>query len=138
MSSSGTFRINVSEVERLQAAMKEYQGSVEDAINDVLHNQAGDLIQEQIRRLIPVSGKTWKGKSPPAKTSTSLSNVPENLAITVTTAKKYQYLYFPDDGSNTRRHYGNQQFFARGGDAATEEIVDRCITKLINNFENEV
>lgn len=138
MSGSGPFRIDASEIERLQTAMKEYQGNVEDAINSVLHNQAGDLIQEQIRRLIPESGKTWKGKSSPAKTSKSLTNVPENLAITVTTAKKYQYLYFPDDGSNTRRHYGNQQFFASGGDAATEEIVDRCITKLINNFENEV
>lgn len=135
---SEVFRINVAEIERLQTAMKEYQGNIEEAINDVLHNQAGDLIQEQIKRLIPVSGKTWKGKSRPAKTSKSLLNVPANLSITVTTAKKYQYLYFPDDGSNTRRHYGNQQFFARGGDAATEEIVDRCIMKLINNFENEV
>lgn len=135
---SANFRINVAEVERLQTAMKEYQGNAEDAINDALHNEAGDLIQEQVKRLMPVSGKSWRGKKPAAKTSQSLQGIPANLAITVTTKKNYQYLYFPDDGTNTRRHVGNQQFFARGGEAATADIVDRCVAKLINKFENEV
>lgn len=135
---SGVFRINAAEIEKLQTAMKEYQGNVEDAINDVLHGEAGDIIQEQIRLLIPVSGASWRGKKPPAKTSKSLMSVPGNLSITVTTTKNYQYLYFPDDGTSTRRHVGEQQFFGRGGDAATEDVVNRCVAKLINNFEKEV
>ena len=94
---SGVFRINTAEFERLHSAMKEYQDNVEDAINDVLHGEAGDVIQEQIRLLIPVSGASWRGKKPPAKTSKSLMNVPGNLSITVTTTKNYQYLYFPND-----------------------------------------
>lgn len=136
---SAPYRINATEIDRLSAAMKEYAGDIEDAVNDVLHNQAGKLIQDQIYLLMPVSDvKPWNGKLPHAKDSKSLRNVPDHLSITVTTKKDYHYLYFPDDGSNTRNHYENQQFFARGGDAATDDVVDRCIAKLINNFENEV
>lgn len=132
---SGTFRLDVADIEKLQAAMEEYQGDVESSINDVLHNQGGSLIQESIRRLIPVSGKTWKGKAPAAKTAKSLTSVNGNLSVTVTTTKKYQYLYFPDDGTSTRRHVGNKQFFEKGGEAVKDEIIERCIAKLTNNFE---
>lgn len=126
--------IGVAEFDKLQNAMKDYQGNVEEAINDVLHNQGGELIAEATRRLIPVSGRTWKGKRKAAKTANSLRQVPENLAITVTTTKAYQYLYFPNDGSSTKKHAGNQQFFEKGGETVKDEIIDRCIGKLINNF----
>lgn len=127
-------KINFSDTEKLQAVMKAYQGEVETAINDVLHNEAAPLAEEAIQRLIPVSGKHWKGKAPAAKTAKSLRNIPANLAVTVTTEKKYQYLYFPNDGTNTRRHVGNQQFFEKGGEAVQNEIIERCIGRLTNNF----
>lgn len=132
------FKINVSEIERLQKALESYQGNTESIINDVLHNEAGALAQEEIRRLMPVSGKRWRGKAPAAKKSKSLTNINGNLSVTVTTTKKYQYLYFPDDGTSSRRHVGNQRFFERGGDNVSAEIVDRCINRLISNFESEV
>lgn len=132
------FKVNVSEVDRLLQAMEEYSGNVEQAINEVFHNEAGDLAQESIRRLMPVSGKHWRGKAPAAKNSKSMQNVNENLAVTVKNTKKYGYLYFPDDGTNTRRHIGNQRFFERGGEAVQNEIIERCINKLITNFESEV
>lgn len=123
------------DLDRLQQAMKDFQGDTEETINDVLHNEASPLIQESIKRLIPVSGRTWNGKTPPAKTSKSLTDQKGNLSITVKTTKKYQYLYFPDDGTNTRRHAGNQQFFKRGAEAKKGDIVDRCVGRLKNNFE---
>lgn len=128
-------RVDVTQVEKLQKAMKDFQGEVEPTINDVLHNQGGGLIQESIQRIIPVSGKTWNGKAPAAKSSKSLQSINANLAVTVTTTKKYQYLYFPDDGTNTRRHVGDQRFFEKGGEAVKDEIIERCISKLTNNFE---
>lgn len=131
------FKIEVADVEKLQSAMESYQGNVEETINDVLHNQGGALIQESIQRLIPVSGKSWKGKAPAAKTSNSLQSINTNLAVTVTTTKKYQYLYFPDDGASTRRHVGNKRFFEKGGEAVKDEIIERCISRLTNNFEKE-
>lgn len=123
------------DLDRLQQSMKDFQGNTEEAINEVLHNEASPLIQESIKHLMPVSGRAWKGKTPPAKTSKSLTDEKGNLAITVKTTKKYQYLYFPNDGSNTRRHAGNQQFFERGAEAKRSEIVDRCVGRLVNNFE---
>ena len=127
-------KINFSDSDKLLSAMKAFEGEVEPIINDVLHNQAGELIQESIRRLMPVSNKTWKGKAPAAKTGKSLQNVVGNLSITVTTSKKHQYLYFPNDGSNTRRHVGNQQFFEEGGEAVKDDIIERCVERLINNM----
>lgn len=130
--------ISFSEVDRLIQAMEDFQGNKEEVINDVFHNEAGNLAQESIKRLMPVSGKDWRGKAPSAKFSNSLQNVNGNLSVTVTTKRKWQYLYFPDDGSNTRRHVGNQRFFERGGEAVQDEIIERCITKLANNFEEGV
>lgn len=127
--------IDVSGVEKLQQAMKDFQGNTERTINEVLHNEASPLIQEAIKRLIPTSGKTWSGKKPPAKTGKSLTDVQGNLSITVTTTRNYQYLYFPDNGTNTRRHVGNQQFFRRGAEEKQDEIIERCVAKLVNNFE---
>ena len=132
---SAVIKIDVAQLESLQDAIKSYQGDAESIINDVLHNQAGKLIQESIRRIIPVSDKTWKGKAESAKTGKSLRNVNGNLSVTVTTTSKYQYLYFPDDGTNTRRHAGNQQFFEKGGEAVNDDIIERCVKRLISNFE---
>lgn len=132
------FKIDMKESDRLLQALEEFQGDAEKTINEVLHNEAGNLAQDAIKRLMPVSGKSWRGKRPAAKKSNSLRNVNSNLAVTVTTKGNYQYLYFPDDGSSTRRHAGNQQFFAKGGENVTGEIVDRCINKLITKFESEV
>lgn len=128
-------KITIADADKLLSAMEDFQGDVELTINDVLHNYAGPLAQESILRLIPVSGKHWKGKAPAAKTGKSLRNNNGNLYVEVTTTKKYQYLYFPNDGSNTRRHVGNQQFFEKGGEAVKDDIIERCVVKLTNNFE---
>ena len=129
------FDVNILEFEKLERAINNFPGSAEDAINAVLHNEGGPLIQAAIQPLIPVSGKHWKGKKSPARTSNSLRSTNENLAVTVRSAKSYQYLYFPDDGTNTRRHVGNQQFFRRGAESVADEIIDRCVGSLIKNFE---
>lgn len=132
----GSFKINEKEIDRLQSIMKQFPQKSEQAINDVLHNKAGDILQLAIKGLIPVSGRMWKGKKAGAKSADSLQNVTkENLAITVTTKKAYQYLYFPDDGTNTRRHIGNKQFFRRGGESKQSEIVDKCINKITESMK---
>lgn len=129
------FKVDTSQIEKLQDAMIRYQSDTERAINEVLHNEAGPQIQEKIRLLMPVSGRSWRGKKPPAKVSKSMKEEPENLAINVKSSNAYHYLYFPDDGSNTRKHAGNQQFFRRGAELAQDDIVDRCVNKLTANFD---
>jgi len=130
------FKINILELEELQKAMQAYAGNVEETITDVLHNEAGILIQDSIRRIIPESGITWRGKRAAAKSGKSLQSVTnENLSVTVKSSKNYQYLYFPDDGTSTKRHVGNQQFFAKGAEAVANEVVNRCIARLTEDFK---
>ena len=117
--------------------MKNFEGNVEEEINSVLHQEASPLIQEAVRNLMPRSNvKGWKGKLPHAKDSKSLTDEKGNLSITVKSAKKYQYLYFTDDGASTERHAGNQQFFKRGGESQTDEIISLCVGRLVDSFEN--
>lgn len=133
------FYLDFGDVERLQDAIKNFSGNAENAINEVLHSQeVSELAYEKIKYFMPVSGKRWKGKKPAAKTGKSLRSDTGNLSLTVRSTKAYQYLYFPNDGTNTKRHAGQQFFFERGGEAAQSEIVERCINKLINNFEEGV
>ena len=132
------FEMDTKEVERLHQAIRNFPGNAEDAINDVFHNEAPPIVSEEIRRLMPTSGKRWNGKAPAAKSAKSLTDETANLSFTVKTTGKYHYLYFPDDGSNTRRHVGDQQFFQRGGEEKQPEIVDRCITRIKTNFEKGV
>lgn len=132
---SATMSLNAEDFERLQKVLENFPGNSEEAINEVLHGEGGTLIQESIRRLIPESGKTWKGKAAPARSGKSLMLVPGNLSVTTKNTKRYQYLYFPNDGTNTRRHAGNQQFFPRGVEDVEREVVDRCIDNIINKFK---
>lgn len=129
------FEMDAKEVERLYKTIQNFPGNAEKSINDVFHNEAILLVQEEVKRLMPVSGKTWKGKAPAAKTAKSLAEDKGNLSFTVRSNGKYNYLYFPDDGTNTRRHVGNQQFFRRGGENKQTEIIDRCINRIVKDFE---
>lgn len=131
------FRVDVTEFERLQNAIKNFPGDAESVINEVLHNEGSQLIQDAVRNLIPVSGREWKGKKPAAKSAKSLTDLKGNLFVEVRTTKNYQYLYFPDDGTNTKNHAGNQQFFLKGAETQQEAIIDLCISKLIDSFENK-
>lgn len=131
------FRVDATEFERLQNAIKNFPGDAEAVINEVLHGEGSQLIQDSIRNLMPVSGREWKGKKPAAKSAKSLTDLKGNLFVEVITTKNYQYLYFPDDGTNTKKHAGNQQFFLKGAESRQEAIIDLCINKLITAFENQ-
>ena len=130
------FKLEATEYDRLLQAAKNFPGNAEKVINEVLHTEGRQLIQEGIRNLMPESGRSWKGKKAAAKDAKSLTDKKGNLSITVHTKTAYNYLYFPDDGSNTRKHVGNQQFFLKGAESKQESIIDLCVNRLINSFEN--
>lgn len=118
----------------LAEAIEKYPSYAGEAINEVLWNEGSALIQEGIMRLLPESGRTWRGKKPAAKRSAPFTQTNEMLAVTVRTKNAYNYLYFPDDGSNTRKHVGNQGFMLGGAEAQQEEILSRCVAKLVQPF----
>lgn len=107
----------------------------EQAINEVLHESGSELIKEGIQRILPSSGRNWSGKKSPASTSQPFTQENGNLSVTVKTNPAYHYLYFPDDGSNTKHHQGNQQFMLRGAQSRQTQIVDEITEKLIEQIE---
>lgn len=121
-------------VERLAQALQNYDGYAGNAINEVLWSEGGVLIKEGIMPLLPVSGRTWKGKKPAAKSTDPFMQMNDTLSVAIKTKNAYHYLYFPDDGSTTRKHVGNRQFMLGGAEAKQDEIIDRCIAKLTENF----
>lgn len=136
------FDIEAKELERLEQALKQYQGNAENVINDILHNQAGQLIHDEIKRLMPESDRRWNGKKTSAKRSNSLIIECGELSVTVRTKNNWHYLYFPDDGTNTRNHVGKNgvplEFFKQSGKNKTEDIIDRCVGRLSGAFENAI
>ena len=103
-------------------------------IDSVLHREGAEAIKQDITRLLPSSGRSWKGKGAPASAAMPGKFSQDNgtLSVTVAARGKYHYLYFPDDGSNTKRHAGNQQFMMRGAENASERIIEMCIGKLVD------
>lgn len=132
---SDTLHLEIHEFERLERAIRSFPGNAEEIINAVLHNEGGQLIQEAVRVRIPQSGKKWVGKKAPASVGNSLRSTNENLAVWVRSTKSYQYLYFPDDGTNTRRHVGDKQFFREGAESVSDQVLDRCVGRLLQTFE---
>lgn len=124
--------LNAEEFDKVLKAIEKFPGNAEKVINETLHGQGAELIQERIRKYMPVSDKKKGAHAVDAK---SLTPVGTNLAVTVKSTNRYHYLYFPDDGTNTRRHVGNQQFFLRGAEDVSGEIVDILTEKLTQTFE---
>lgn len=126
--------IDYTEVNDLVELMARAQDS-EKIINEVLHESASEQIKQGIQKILPSSGRTWSGKKSPAITSQPFTQENGNLSVTVKTKSAYHYLYFPDDGSNTKHHQGNQQFMLRGAESRQTQIVDETIEKLMEQIE---
>lgn len=130
------FKTDFKEVEALQDQMEKFGTGAGQIIDDVLRGEGAEDIKRQIAPLIPSSGRRWKGKGSPASAAMPAAFGQDNdeLAVTIAARGKYGYLYFPDDGTNTKKHAGNLQFMRRGAEAAAPSVIDKCIKKLIENF----
>lgn len=113
--------------------ISQYKDDGIKVINDVLHNEGAEVIQNKIESILPVSGRSWKKKKKPASAAKPFTHVDELLAVTVKTRTAYGYLYFPDDGGNTKRHVGNQQFMMRGAENSEDRIIEICLGKLLGD-----
>lgn len=133
----GTFKVTTDgQFDKLLEAAAKYGSGSGRIIDDVLWNEGAKLISDEITRLLPVSGRTWRGKKKTAKNAQPFTQENSSLAVTVKSKPAYHYLYFPDDGTNTKRHKGEQYFMQRGADNVTEEIIDRCVNRLIKEWES--
>lgn len=133
--SKTTFTIDQEDFDRLAAAMDTYGPGSADRVSEVVQD-SGDYIRDRIDPLIHASGRTFKGHRSGVKgTDWALYTTGEPLTIVVRARPTRRYLYFPDDGSNTKRHYGGQQFMYRGAQAAAPGILSRAVDALLEEFE---
>lgn len=131
------FEMKYEHTEKLLNAMDEYGKGSGQVIDEVLHTKGGQLINDRIMQLLPESGRKWKGKKTAAKRAKPFEQKDESLAVTIRTKYAYHYLYFPDDGTNTKNHRGQQYFMYQGAEDKSAEIIDLCVDRLIKKWEGE-
>lgn len=116
--------------EELQKKISLLQEKGEEIVNDVLHNEASQIFQESIQNLLPESHRNWEKKKKAAKQAKPFTSIGGNLSVTIVNKNAYAYLYFPDDGTNTKRHRGEQHFMLRGVEAKAGTVVEMCLNRL--------
>lgn len=131
------FSIDVKGIEKIQEIISKMAdgGIAEKTINTYLRTEAGPLIKQGIQELLPTSGRSWRGKKPAASSVDPFRIQEGNLSVTVKTKSGYHYLYFPDDGSDTKRHIGNQNFMFQGAMNKESEITNNVIEQLLKKME---
>lgn len=125
------FSIN-SDMKALEEVFKEYE-HVEDVVNDVLHKEGAERIKRDIISILPASGRHWRGKAAAAKSTQPFEQKNGNLEVEVKSKSRYNYLYFPDDGSNTQKHFGNQQFMIKGAERSSDYIIDKILERVVRS-----
>lgn len=124
---------DAGDMKEITDMIAKYGAEAERVINDTLHDEGAKVIKEDIAKLLPSSGRNWSRKKAPARSAMPRAFQQDNdlLAVTIAARGAYHYLYFPDDGSNTRRHAGNQRFMKRGAENATSKVIESCLGKLV-------
>lgn len=124
--------LEAEDIKELSDIMQKYGVEAEKAIDSVLHQEGAEEIKKDIAKLLPASGRRWRGKSAPARSAMPGRFEQDNqmLSVTIAARGRYHYLYFPDDGSNTEHHRGNLRFMMRGAENATNKIIELCLGKL--------
>lgn len=132
------FVLDTKQMEKLVSSVERFADGREGEriINDYLHGEGGGVIKNEIQSILPVSGrKAWQGKAPAASSSRPFLKDNEPLGVRIHTKGTYHYLYFPDDGSNTIHHVGNQHFMFDGASRKAEEIGNTLIEKIVKRLE---
>lgn len=134
-----TFQMDAASLGQVEQKLTHYGPAAVETVNQTLAQEAPSLIEQEIFGLLPSSRRSWKKKKTSARSASQQQLFRAdagNLFVTVRTKTAYNYLYFPDDGSNTKHHFGNQQFMIRGAEAAAGAVAQRIVTKLTEQFES--
>ena len=118
------------ETQKLIENIQRTGARAEQIISRVMQSYAGSRIIKKITPMLPESGRKWRGKRKAARQAQPLRTENKDLSVIVRSKSPYHYLYFPDDGSNTVHHHGDQRFMYRGAEAAVPDIIEQCITEI--------
>lgn len=133
---SSIYAVYAQEITAYAQEMSQFGQVCERGINDVLHDKAGPVIADKIDGLMPSSGRRFSGHRSGAKGSPwPVYDRSKNLTIVVSPRASRRYLYFPEDGSSTVNHFGNQQFFRKGNEAAALDVVGMLLERMEKDFK---
>lgn len=137
---SNGWGIVTTDLDRLEEAMDAYGVGAGELVNEYLADEGCKRIAAHIPDLIHASGRKWKGKTTSATkapyTSVFFGSIRrQDSTLVVKSNYRYNYLYFPDDGNNTKRHAGMQQFMLQGAEDQAEAITNDLVTRLAAAFE---
>ena len=134
------YTLDFSEVIDIEMAIEMYGQGSGQVIDKVLHGKGARIIKRAIPPHIHPSGRDWLGKADSIAGKPSggdrLSQDNGNLQVTIAARGRHSYLYFPDDGTNTMNHAGDQQFMRLGAEDQQQNIIDLCIDDLAEKFNN--
>lgn len=127
------YELKSKDIEELETAIKNYRENADRKITNYLHSTGYDILSLSIQNLIPVSNRHKKH----ARNQKALMDREKKseLEVTVGTVSNYHYLYFPDDGTNTKTHVGNKHFFLDGAVLKEPEIINDLLEEL--SFKEE-
>lgn len=132
--------VDYADVLSLEGRFERYGAGYGRVIDERLHGEGARKIKRSIPEFIRPSRRTWMGKAPSIAGNPGmgekLAQDNEPMQVTISARGRYGYLYFPDDGTNTRRHAGNQQFMLRGAERVAPEITEDLESDLVEAFEN--
>lgn len=125
--------VDAGELDQLAEAMQQFGEGSGQIVDEVLHGEGAEEIKQRIAALLPASGRTWRGKAAPARAAMPGRFSQDNGSgeVTIAARGRYGYLYFPDDGSSTEHHAGNQQFMQKGAASAADKVIELCLGKLV-------
>lgn len=125
--------LSYEKYEKLIQAAAKLQGDMEAAINEALKSsQVKNWMVNSITEFTPMSKAkiaSWHPRH--ARGAKPYKETYENLSIIIKSKTAFNYLYFPDDGSNTKRHQGMQQFMLHGAEAVSDQVADEIVDKIV-------
>ena len=122
------FELDAKDIEILEHTIQEYQQGAEGRITEYLHGKGYEILSNSIQNIIPVSNREKKH----ARNYKALRDryKDSSLAVTVGSIPRFGYLYFPDDGSNTIHHAGQQHFFEQGINDEKENVINGILDAI--------
>lgn len=124
------FEMKQEDVEKIKKLLEAVPQNAEDTINNYLHNKGKEKLTNSITNYIPVSPKTTKH----AKNSEWYQTKDFNLAVQISNARKFYYLYFPLTATGTSIKKNPNDFFTKGVDRVYDDVVNEMMEEIKNNL----
>ena len=138
MAGSGVLNIKDEGIDQLSQAIERYGAGSGQIIQEVFDGFAANEIKENVVPHIHPSGRTFIDHRTSA-TRAGIGRVFQHhvngLTLTVESKGNFGYLFFPDVGQGAhQKRKGAQEFMLAGARDATQQIIDRCLARLAEEF----